>query len=60
VCETQYSKVVPLEGGEVSGQTLVIEINTELWVLRLSQSLIEDYGLPGCDTVLLRRWFLVF
>ena len=38
VCETQYSKVVPLEGGEVSGQILVIEINTELWVLRLSQS----------------------
>jgi len=38
VCETQYSKVVPLEGGEVSGQALVIEINVELWVLRLSQS----------------------
>lgn len=24
VCETQYSKVVPLEGGEVSNQTLNI------------------------------------
>jgi hypothetical protein len=37
VCETQYSKVVPLEGGEVGDQTLnVIEVNTELWVLRFS------------------------
>jgi hypothetical protein len=48
VCETQYSKVVPLEGGEVGDQSVyIIKIDTELWILTFSQLCNRGFLSPG-------------